>query len=474
MRKDHDLLGEKDIPDDIYYGAQTIRALELFKQSKETVDKYPSFIQATGNIKKANAIVHCELGILSEYKSKAIVSACEELIEGKLNKYLVLDMLSGNDFAPVHMNMNEVIACRANELLTGKKGYEEIHPNTHVNMGQSTCDAMYTAVKIGIYFELGSVIEVIKGLSEEYRKLSVKYKNCIKVAHTCLQDALPTTFGLFYGASHSLLERHIGYLEEIRKETLGNTVGYTVIGTGLGSFSGYHERINVVLSELIGAECYHVENPVADLQYGDLYMRISGILKSVMTSISKMAKDIRLMTSGPHAGFSEISIAPVQNGSSFFPGKINPSLAELVMITTYQVCGADTSITMAVENGELDVTPWYPVFAVNIFNQCTLITNTVSAFSEKCVSTIKVNENMNQYKAERSLGMAPIVTAMFGYENAVEVAKYAAEHDIPIREAVVMLGLLDECKANEIFAPLLTTDVEKSSRLLYELADKKR
>lgn len=474
MRKDSDLLGELLIPDDVYYGAQTLRTMKLFEPSKETINRFPSFIFSMGAIKKACAIVHCELGLLDKERCHAIEQACDEMMKGKFDNDLLLDMLSGNDFAPIHMNFNEVIACRANELITGSKGFEYVHPNTHVNMGLSTCDSTYTAARFALYIELRKVVDSIKHLCQVYAAKADEYRNSVKVSHTCFQDASPISMGQFYDACVFFLVRQQKLLEVLREESLEHSIGYTPIGTGLGSYKGFHERINPVLSKILNAPTLFSKNPFDDRQYADYFLRISAAFKSTITGISKMARDVRVMSSGPLAGFSEITIAPVQNGSSFFPGKVNPSLAELVNIACYQVCGCDTSVTMAVEAGELDCTPWYPVFTVNTLNSASFIYRTVDAFADKCVATIMVNEKNNLSKAERSLGIASAASALFGYKNATSIAKYAAENNMAVKDAVVELGLMEKEQAYKIFDPLTLTDVDKSSHLMSDSAVKER
>lgn len=466
MRKDSDLLGELYLPDDVYYGAQTLRTLQLFPPSKEIISQFPSFVYSMGLIKKACAQVNCRLGLLGQEDCTAICTACDEVMEGRFDSQLVLDMLSGNDFAPIHMNFNEVIACRANELLTGEKGHGRIHPNTHVNMGQSTCDTTYTAARFALYFELKKVLEATRTLRDAFAQKAEEFKASVKVSHTCFQDASPISVGQFYGASASFLARQEQLLAPLLEESLEHSVGYTPIGTGLGSYAGFHELINPALSSLMGAQTRFAPDPFDDRQYADYFLRVSGAFKSLMTGASKMARDIRVMSSGPHAGFAEITIAPVQNGSSYFPGKVNPSLPELVNIAAYQVCGCDASVTMAVEAGELDCTPWYPVFTVNTLNQASYICRTLPAFAQKCVATIAVNEEKNRAMAERSLGMACVASALFGYKQATAVARFAAQNALPLKEAVVQMGLMDKEQAYKLFDPLTLTNVEESSKLM--------
>ncbi len=470
MRIDKDLLGEIEISDDVYYGAQTVRALQLFTRSKEIISAFPEYIVAMSGVKKACAIVHHEIGLLEEDVKNAIAQACDEIKEGKFNDQFVLDMLSGNDFAPIHMNFNEVIASRANEILTGSKEYTKVLPNTHVNLGLSTCDSAYAASRFALSVEIAKVIESIKELASAYSAKAEEFANSVKVSHTCFQDAAPINMGQFFSAPVSFLERQIKKLQEIQAECGEHSIGYTVVGTGLGSFKGFHERINNALEKELSIKVFHTENPFDHLQFADFFLRAQSALKSSITGISKMARDIRIMSSGPHAGFAEISIAPVQNGSSFFPGKVNPSLAELVNIACYQVCGYSASVDMAVEAGELDVTPWYPVFTVNTLNSAKLIYNSVHAFAKKCVATIEVNTQSNYQKAEISLGMASIASAIFGYKTATEIAVYASKNSISIKQAVLEMNLLSQEEADKLIDPLMLTKVEESSQILYDKA----
>lgn len=474
MRKDSDLLGELLLPDDVYYGAQTLRALQMYEPSEERINCYPSYVFAMAAIKKACAIANGEIGVLDEKRCRAIIQACDEMMDHRFDQELISDMLCGGDLVAVHMNFNEVLACRANEILTDHKGYDTVQPNTHVNAGLSTCDSTYTAGRFALYFDLGRVAENTRALSAAYKRLADRNRNRVKVSHTCLQDAAPISVGQFYDASVSILDRHAALLEKLREESLVHAIGGTVIGTGLGAFAGFEDHIQAALKACLGVETTMADCPFDDRQYGDYFLRVSGCLKSLATAISKMARDIRIMSSGPRAGWSEITIAPMQNGSSFFPGKVNPSLPELMNMAAYQICGMDMSVTMAVEGGEVDCTPWYPVFIVNTLKEANTLNRTMPAFMESCVSTIQLNDELNQYKADRSLGMACIASALFGYKHAVAVAQYANEHNVPVKDAVVELGLMDREKAYEIFDPLTATDAKKSSLLMSSSMAKER
>lgn len=473
MRTESDLLGTLDIPDEAYYGAQTQRALELCNPSRESLGAYPSLVFCMAGIKKACAKAHAQIGVLCRENADAIGKACDEVMEGKLADQFPIDLVSGGGCVTLNMNVNEVIASRANELLTGRRDADIVHGNNHVNMGQSTSDAVASATKLAIYLELEKVIHGVALLEAKYSEKSKKFDRVVKVSRTCFQDAVPVTLGQYFGACASFLQRQKAELEEIQTQCRHVCMGATVIGTGLGTFQGYHEIIHGLLSEVFHLPICREKNYFDALQYGDFYSRTSGALKGLASGISKMSRDIRLMSSGPRAGFNEISIAPVQNGSSFMPGKVNPALPELMNIVCYQVCGHDASVTMAVEAGELDMNVWDAVFIINVLSSCTLLSGSLETFAEKCVATIQANEPMCKRDAERSLAQAVMVSALLGYKKGTKTAQYAAQNDLTIQDAAVRLGYLKEQDAADLLNPLMMSDVTQSSALLLQLAHEK-
>ena len=474
MRIDHDLLGDIEVPDTAYYGAQTQRALELCNPSKEKLCDYPELVYSITAIKKSCAIVHHKLGVLPEDKAHAIMQASDEVMEGKFIDQFPVDIVNGGGCVSVHMNVNEVIANRANEIICGKKGDNAVHGNTHVNMGQSTNDVIPSAIKLALYQDLLPIIESVDVLRQTYAVKAEQFAKVVKVSRTCFQDAVPITLGQFYGASASFLQRQKEELTGLLPDCLAVPLGATAVGTGLGTFKGYQQLITETLSGILGLKVVQEKNLFDGLQYGDLYIKTSSALRSLATGISKMARDIRIMSSGPRAGLGEITIAPVQSGSSIMPGKINPALPELMNVICYEVCGNDVSVCMAVEGGELELNVWEPVIIINLLGSCRMLAQSIPTFSKQCVETIHADTEKCRYSAEYSIALSTVVSALLGYQDGTKVALYATEHGLPVKEAAVQLGFIEQKQADSLLDPLLLTDPEKSGELLLRLALSKR
>lgn len=470
MREDEDLLGKILVSDAVYYGAQTQRALHLCNPSKEKFHCYPELIASITAIKKACALVHQNIGVLPKEIARGIIAACDEILAGKFQDQFPVDLINGGGCVSIHMNVNEVIASRANELLCGKKEGGLVHGNTHVNMGQSTNDVIPAALKLALYKDLGEVISAVNILAAEFSAKSALYKDCVKVSRTCFQEAVPMTLGQYYGACSSFLQRQLKDLAQIKEECLFIPLGATAIGTGLGTFKGFQEEIMPELSAIFGAEVRQEADLFDGLQYGDIYIKASACLKSIAAGISKMARDIRIMSSGPRSGLGEIKIAPVQNGSSIMPGKVNPALPELMNIVCYQICGNDVSTTMAVEGGELELNVWEAVVIVNLLQSCQLLSETIPVFAKACVATITADKERCLRGAELSLAQAVVVSALLGYKTGAKVAQYAADHQLSIKETVIQMGLMEKGKAEELLNPLMLTDVKKSGQVLLDIA----
>lgn len=471
MRKDHDLLGDIMIPDEVYYGAQTQRALELCNPSREKLCNYPELIFSLAAIKKACALAHKELKVLAPDQADAIAKAAEEMMAGKFpDREFPVDIINGGGGVSVHMNINEVLAVRANEILSGRKTGNAIHSNTHVNMGQSTNDVLPSAMKLALYLDLKEVIEQVEVLRASFEAKAQEFAQVVKVSRTCIQDAVPITLGQFYGASASFLARQKKELEALLPECLRIPLGGTAVGTGLNAFYGSAQKIMPKLSEIFGAEITQEDNLFDGLQFGDLYVKASAALTATATGVSKMGRDLRLMSSGPRSGLQEITIVPVQNGSSIMPGKVNPALPELMNVVCYQICGNNTSVVMAVEGGELELNVWEPVIIVNLLGSCKLLSNTLGIFAHQCVETIQANQATCLRDAEASLASAAVVSAVVGYQKGTMVAELAAQEDLSIKEAAVRLGALTAEQAETLLDPMMLTDPDRSGKLLLDLA----
>ena len=468
-RIDHDLLGELQIEEHIYYGAQTKRALMLCNPSSKKLSLYPELIVALAQIKKAAARVHKQLAVLNDATAEAIESACDEIIAGTFDDQFSVDVFNGGGGVAIHMNINEIIANRANEIICGEKGYSHVHPNTHVNMGQSTNDVLPSAMKLALYTHLQKVIAALTVLISTTAQKSDEFQNVVKVSRTCLQDAVPMTLGQTFGAHHSFLKRLHKQLTTLAELTLSLPLGATAVGTGLGAFKGYRPAVIKEIQTLTGLSVQSDEDLFDGLQNTDLYVQASGLLKSLATGISKFAKDLRILSSGPRAGLNEINIAPTQNGSSIMPGKVNPALPELMIMVSYQICGNDCSISMAADGGELELNVWEPIVIINLLESCQLLAESMPVFAEKCVATITANHQRCAKNANESLALAVVVSAMFGYEEAAKVAKLADKEGLTIKEATLKLKLMTVEKAENLLDPLMLSDPDKSGELLLTL-----
>lgn len=465
----HDLLGNIMVPDDKYYGAQTQRSLELCQASREILEYYPELIYSMAAIKKAYAQAHATIGLLDSETADSIVRASEEIMQGHMLGEFPSEIICGGGCVNIHMNVNEVISERANELLTGHKGTDKVHPNTHVNKGQSTNDVVPAAIKLALYQNLISIRNSVGILKNAYESKTEEYKDTVKVSRTCIQDAVPITFGQFYGASVSFLERQMKELEYLMKECLKLPLGATAVGTGLNMYEGVSTLVFESLQKTLGLHVTQEYNLFDSLQYGDIYLRVSSLIKEIMTGISKMARDIRLMSSGPRSGFGEISIAPVQNGSSIMPGKVNPALPESMNVLAYIAIGTDAAVTAAVEGGELELNVWESVIISELLRLTQIMPNMIETFAVKCVATIRVNKERCLKEAEDTLSSAAIISALKGYQIGTEVAQYADKKGLSLKKAAVEYGCLKQDEAYKILDPLMLTDVSKTGKLLLDI-----
>ncbi|MCP1122615.1 lyase family protein [Bacillus sp. 3103sda1] len=336
MRLEQDLIGELEIDDDVYYGIQTVRACENFSISGRTIESYPHLIRSVAYIKKAAAMVNHCVGVLDLDKKNVICLAADEIINGEMKNQFPVDIYQAGGGVSINMNINEVIANRANELLTGHKGYDVIHPNEHVNMSQSTNDVLPSAMKI---------------------------------ARTCLQDAVPITLGQQFSGYHSFIKRQIEEWKKLQKDCLSIVIGATAVGTGIGAAPGYQEKMYEFLPLIANVPVIKEDNFFDGLQNADIYLKISASLKTLSSGLSKMSSDLRLLSSGPRAGFAKIRLPAVQPGSSIMPGKINPCIPEMMMQVCFDVYGKDQAITFAVDRGELDLNIWssYVLYITGLF-----------------------------------------------------------------------------------------------------------
>lgn len=472
LREERDYLGAVMVPEEVYYGAQTERARLNFDISGETTNEYPLYIRAIALLKKAAAKTNAEIGALDSQVGQAIMDAADEVMEGKLADQFPLNVLQGGGGTSSNMNMNEVLANRANELLTGHKGYDRVHPNDHVNMGQSTNDVIPSAVKLSAWYALGTLYEETVGLTACLEEKSREFAKVVKLGRTCLQDAVPVTLGQEFSGYADLIRRRGEKIRALQAECLKVPMGATAIGTGSGTHEGYQEKIAANIAEIMGQPVSLEENLFDGLQNGDIYLDVMHAIKALAVSVSKIATDFRILSSGPRAGLNEIVLPAVQPGSSIMPGKINPVMPELMNQICYDICGNDLAITMADEGGELDLNVWEPLVVKKILTSAKILGNGIYLFCERCIEGITANEEVCRGYAERSLALSSLISALFDYSTGTEVSHRAFETGKTIRETVVEMGLLTEEEAEKLLDPMTLTNTHEMTRLLQEFQEK--
>lgn len=467
-REEHDALGIVQVPEQEYYGAQTARAMENFAISNETTNQYPLYIHAVVQIKKAAARAHADLGVLSPEIAGAIANAADEILDGNLADQFPINVLQGGGGTSTNMNVNEVLANRANELLTGHKGSERVHPNDHVNMGQSTNDVIPAAVKLMAWSCLEQLRQEAVYFSDCLGRKEQEFSSTVKLGRTCLQDAMPITLGQEFSGYRALIDRCIDRIERVQPRCLELPLGGTAIGTGSGTYEGYTDKVARYLSSQLGRTIIIEENFFDALQNGDIYAEVLHAIKMLAVSVSKIATDFRMLCSGPRAGLNEITLPAVQPGSSIMPGKINPVMPELMNQICYEICGNDAAVTMAVEGGELDLNVWEPLAVKKIASSAGLLTGGLRLFAEKCVFGITANVETCARYARRSTAISSMISAMFNYRTGTETARKAFEENRSIQEVAVEMGLLTEAEAELYLDPLVMTDQKRMAHLLRE------
>lgn len=462
MRLEHDCIGEMQIPDKLYYGIQTERARTNFAVSGLTYEIYPLYLKSIAFLKTAAARANAEIGALPTEVADAICQAADEMIQGKFTGMFPVDVFSGG--TSVNMNVNEVIANRANEILTGHKGYEKVHPNTHVNMGQSTNDVIPAAIEISSYLYFEALIPELESLAKALKEKSIAFADVVKIARTCLQDAVPITLGQEFAGYHTLIERQAALSRKAQESCTWLSFGGTAVGTCIGTFPGYLDAVYRHLAEISQIPVKKRENIIDGYQNDDGFLMVSAALKSTAVSISKISRDLRLMSSGPRAGLNEINLPSLQPGSSIMPGKINPIIPEMMIHLCYQVCGNDLAVTMSVEAGELDLNVWDAPLRKCIQESFILLTNGIRLFTERCISGISANTEVCRAYAENSLSNATVISTIYGYEAGTAVVKEAFLNNESIKDVAIRNKLFSPEDAQILLDPLLLTDPTECSK----------
>jgi aspartate ammonia-lyase len=453
-RKEHDLLGQRDVPYEFYYGVQTLRALENFDITGISINHFPSLIVALAQVKMACAKANYDLGLLEPGVMQAIVKACQEIIDGKWHTHFVVDMIQGGAGTSTNMNANEVIANRALEIMGKEKGeYEYIHPNNHVNLSQSTNDAYPTALKIAFIYKNKMLIEVLEQLIESFYNKAKEFSKVIKMGRTQLQDAVPMTLGQEFETYAVTLEEEIKRLEANARLFLEVNLGGTAIGTGINADPKYRERAIYYLWEITGLPVVLASNLVEATQDTGSFVIYSSAIKRLAIKLSKICNDLRLLSSGPRAGFNEINLPKMQPGSSIMPGKVNPVIPEVVNQIAFKVIGNDLSVTMAAEAGQLQLNVMEPVIAQSIFESIQMLKNGIETLKYKCIDGITANVEVCRNMVENSIGLVTALNPILGYEASSMVAKEALETGRSIVDLVLEKNLMTKERLEEVLSP---------------------
>lgn len=453
-RSEHDLLGDREVPHEVYYGIQTMRAIENFNISGVTLNFFPLLIEALGMVKMASARANHDLGLLPTNIANAIVRACHEIINGKFHQHFVVDMIQGGAGTSTNMNANEVIANRALEILGHEKGdYQYCHPNNHVNLSQSTNDAYPTAIKIALINSNKKLVEVLERLIEGFRQKEKEFDHVIKMGRTQLQDAVPMTLGQTFGAYATTLGEEISRLNENASLFLEVNMGGTAIGTGINAEPEYSEKVIKHLVHITGMEVRLAENLVEATQDTGAFVMYSSAVKRLAVKLSKISNDLRLLSSGPRAGLNEINLPPMQPGSSIMPGKVNPVIPEVVNQIAFKVIGNDLTITMAAEAGQLELNVMEPIIVQSLFQNIEMLKNGMTTFLHRCVKGITANEEHCRNTVMNSIGLVTALNPVLGYEICTIVAKEALEKNKGVYDLVLEKQLLTKEELDELLLP---------------------
>lgn len=441
MRVETDSLGPVQVPDEALWGAQTQRAVENFpisglKQSRE-------YIIASALVKRAAAQVNKELGMLDARRAEAIIQAAAEIMEGKWHEHFVVDPFQAGAGTSHNMNTNEVIANLANEALGGTRGrYDPVHPNDHVNMAQSTNDVIPTVIRVAAVPLAQKLLEALDDLAAALEEKAREFDDVLKAGRTHLQDAVPVRLGQEFGAYAQAVrldrERLARAADGLRR--LG--IGGTATGTGLNAHPEYHARMVAEISRLTGYTFRSAGNLFEAMQSMADFVDVSSALRTLAVTLTRIANDLRLMSSGPMTGFAEITLPPVQPGSSIMPGKVNPVMAEMLNMVCYHVMGNDLTIALCAQAGQLELNVMMPILAYNLLQSLQVMANGVRAFTERCVRGIQANRERCRELAEKSIGLATALNPYIGYAAAAKVAQEALRRGITLRQAALELGYL--------------------------------
>ncbi len=450
-RREIDPLGEREIPKNAYFGIQTLRATENFPVSG--IKAPLPFIRAYVLIKKAAAIANNQVGWLDEKKAKAIIAACDEVLSGKLLDQFVVDVFQAGAGTSFNMNVNEVLTNRALEILGKQKGdYKSLGPNDHVNMAQSTNDTYPTALHVSVLMALRPLLLVLDELAAAFEELGKKNAHVLKSGRTHLQDAVPVTVGQEFSAYGSAIANAAGELRRRQENLYTVALGGTATGTGANTHRDYKQKSVAELAKLTGFPLYPAKNNFEALQSHRAAQSVSSGLKELALELIRIANDLRLLASGPTTGLNEITLPPVQPGSSIMPGKVNPVMAECLDMVAFQVVGNDLAASMAVQAGQLELNVMTPVIAYNMLFSIQILANYIPTFTKKCIQGMSVDEKRCEQYLEKNPSLATLLAPKIGYLEAAKIAKQAQAENRTVKEVALEKGLLKAEELDKIFS----------------------
>ncbi|UXU74822.1 MULTISPECIES: aspartate ammonia-lyase [unclassified Paracoccus (in: a-proteobacteria)] len=453
-RIEHDLLGDREVPADAYWGVHTLRAVENFPISGRRIGEIPELVRALAAIKQAAALANADLGLLSAERRDAIVAACEEIRAGKLHDQFIVDQIQGGAGTSTNMNANEVIANRALEIMGHDKGqYQFLHPNEHVNMSQSTNDVYPTALRLASWRGLQRLIAALASLRGAFAAKAVEFSDILKMGRTQLQEAVPMTLGQEFNTYAIMIGEDEARLAEVSHLLCEINLGATAIGTGITAHPEYAERVRARLAEITVIPVVTAADLVEATQDCGCFVQVSGVLKRVAVKLSKTCNDLRLLSSGPRAGLNEINLPARQAGSSIMPGKVNPVIPEVMNQICFEVIGNDMTITMAAEGGQLQLNAFEPVIAYSLFRSVDHLVAGCATLQDNCVTGITANREVLGETVRRSIGVVTALNPYIGYAAATEVATEAHLTGRGVYELVLEKGLLPKDRLDAILRP---------------------
>jgi aspartate ammonia-lyase len=451
-RRERDFLGELDVPADAYYGVQTQRAVENFPISG--LRAQPEFVRAMALIKRAACTVNAEAGRLPEDVAEAIARAADEVIEGGHADQFVVDVFQAGAGTSLHMNVNEVLANRAAELLGAERGdYRRVHPNDHVNLGQSTNDVFPTAMRLAALALLRPLLDALAQATEAFGRKAEEFGGVVKSGRTHLQDATPLTLGQELGGYAEALARSADALRHAAEDLRALGIGGTAVGTGVTAHAGYRQRVVEVLAELTGESLVPARDTFEAMQSMGPFVRLSGEMRALATELTRICSDLRLLSSGPNTGLAEIALPAVQPGSSIMPGKVNPVIPECMDMICFHVIGSDLTIAMAAQAGQLELNVMMPVINLNLLGSLEIMANGLAMLAQRCVAGITADADRCREHAHASLALATLLKTTIGYQAASELAREAYAAGRPIGELAVERGLMTEEDLERLLSP---------------------